>query len=347
MAQSPSSRAKHAATLTGQPPQPRGNGGRAQHAATITGQSPSQPPHGARAKQGAVARNPALAHVGTPRIFPGQVLGAQQLVGQVLHTADGQAFRITGLEVLLPPTHATYVMKKPYGTLPDATVFARRNPSLLLRRGASPAPPWPWNRPQPAPTTFIGPASPKYMPPPFDHKRYIGDPVDNIDKQWNGMGDMLESHALTHASKNKINNAFFRGTRRLNGLAGRQVLSAPRVASGAARVARTLTSSRLARFSSRFGGKIGAAGMALTGGKIFYEITTDNWDAHTVVDGGMLMVTATGLLVTAGAVAAGATAPVWVPIAGAVILIYGIADYAFDVGGKIDGAVGRKSKMWK
>lgn len=44
----------------------------------------------------------------------------------------------------------------------------------------------------------------------------------------------------------------------------------------------------------------------------------------------MLAVTVVGIGVT---ILARGTAPVWVPIAGAVIMIYGVADYFFDVGG--------------
>jgi hypothetical protein len=50
------------------------------------------------------------------------------------------------------------------------------------------------------------------------------------------------------------------------------------------------------------------------------------------------------------AVAAGVSAPVWVPVAGAVIMVYGVADYMFDVNGKIDQAIGRDSEykqVWR
>jgi hypothetical protein len=124
------------------------------------------------------------------------------------------------------------------------------------------------------------------------------------------------------------------------------------VASGAAAVARTVTSSRVARFGTKVGGKVAGVGAVLSGGKIIYEGVTGTYNAHTFVDGGMLAVTLTGIGVTAlaVAVAAGVSAPVWVPVAGAVIMIYGIADYAFDVNGQLDQAVGRDSEykqVWR
>jgi len=143
-----------------------------------------------------------------------------------------------------------------------------------------------------------------------------------------------------YASKQKIHNSFYRGTQRFNRVAGRKVLAPSKVASSAATVARSVTNARVARFGSKFGSKIGAAGSVLSIGQILYEGASGTYDAHTFVDGGMLAVTITGLLVTAGA-----SAPVWVPIAGAVILVYGVLDYAFDLGGDLDKAVGRDSQL--
>ena len=40
----------------------------------------------------------------------------------------------------------------------------------------------------------------------------------------------------------------------------------------------------------------------------------------------------------------------WVPVAGAVVLVYGLLDYGFDVGSSVDAAVGRDSRlksMWQ
>lgn len=338
-APSSSSRAKHAASLSGQPPQARSTSARAQHGTAHSGQ-PTGPVASTRAKAVATGRNPALTTLGQKRVVPTKVLGAKDLVGQSIQTTDGRSYRITRLEVMLPETDQCYAMMKCYGAAADATRVDRRPGAMLYKdhpRNQTPA--WP--------RAVIKPAEPKYAPGPFDHKTYIGDPVDVAGKHWNGVGAILEGHALTHASKNKINNSFYRGTQRFNRIAGRRVVAPARVASGAATVARSITSSRLARFSGRFGGKIGGVGAALSGGKIIYEVSTDNWNAHTFIDSGMLAVTLYGMGVTAVAVAAGATAPVWVPIAGAVIMVYGILDYAFDVNGKIDQAIGRESKKKK
>ena len=61
----------------------------------------------------------------------------------------------------------------------------------------------------------------------------------------------------------------------------------------------------------------------------------------------MLAVTITGTIVP---LFAAGTAPAWVPVAGTVILVYGLLDYAFDVGSSVDAAVGRDSRlkgMWQ
>lgn len=80
-------------------------------------------------------------------------------------------------------------------------------------------------------------------------------------------------------------------------------------------------------------GKIAKVGPYLSAGTIGYELTTDNWNAHTVVDGTLLVV---------GIVATSVGAPV--VIVG--IAIYGILDYAFDISEGIDKHFGRKSDFW-
>jgi hypothetical protein len=337
-------RAKAHQVISGRPAAPQANGTRAKAHQVISGHAPQQRPNGTRAKAAAVTRNPLFEHLGKPRTTPHRVLGAKDLLGQVLETADGRRFRVTAVDVLLPDTAETYAATRCYGALPDATAVARRPDLRALR--PQPRQPLPWQQSQAAPTAYIRPQGLPYAPPPFDHKTYIGDPIDQTGKHWNGVGSLLEGHGLMYASKQKIHNSFYRGTQRLNRVTGRKVLAPSKVASSTARVVRNVTNARLARFGSKFGCKIAGVGSALTFGKIVYEGTTGTWDAHTFVDGGMLAVTITGLLVTAGAVAAGATAPVWVPIAGAVILVYGVLDYAFDLGGGLDKAIGRNSGLW-
>ncbi|GAA0873417.1 hypothetical protein GCM10009117_25640 [Gangjinia marincola] len=81
------------------------------------------------------------------------------------------------------------------------------------------------------------------------------------------------------------------------------------------------------------GSKIAKVGPYLTAGTIGYEVLTDTWDAHTVVDGTLLVV---------GIAAASVGAPV--VIVG--IAIYGILDYAFDISEGIDETFGRNSGFW-
>ena len=79
---------------------------------------------------------------------------------------------------------------------------------------------------------------------------------------------------------------------------------------------------------------LGPVGNILTGGVIIDEIfISKDWDAHTVVDGALLVV---------GIIAAGAGAPV--VLAG--IAIYGIVDYFFGVGEGLDNLVGKDSGLW-
>ncbi|MCF6349480.1 MAG: hypothetical protein L3J23_00415 [Flavobacteriaceae bacterium] len=79
---------------------------------------------------------------------------------------------------------------------------------------------------------------------------------------------------------------------------------------------------------------LGPVGNILSGGTIGYEVISGTWDAHTVVDGGALLVV--------GAVALGFGAPVLV----VGVAIYGILDYAFDISGAIDANFGRDSGFW-
>ncbi|MBI9056324.1 MAG: hypothetical protein JEZ01_01005 [Labilibaculum sp.] len=71
----------------------------------------------------------------------------------------------------------------------------------------------------------------------------------------------------------------------------------------------------------------------LSAGTIGYEVLTDTWDAHTIVNGCILVV---------GIIAVSATsAPIVIGIA-----IYGLLDLVFDVGDGIDDLMGRDSGFW-
>ncbi|MFA0961215.1 hypothetical protein AB9P05_05385 [Roseivirga sp. BDSF3-8] len=68
-------------------------------------------------------------------------------------------------------------------------------------------------------------------------------------------------------------------------------------------------------------------------GVITYEVGTDTWDAHTIVNGALLVTAGIATVFAAPAVLTG-------------IAVYGIADYVFDVSGMIDANVGRNSGLW-
>ena len=89
-----------------------------------------------------------------------------------------------------------------------------------------------------------------------------------------------------------------------------------------------------ARSGSKIAKRFGPWGLGLSGGMVVYEVGTDTWDAHTFVDGALIIV-GVGLLIFGG----------WA-VAGTVVAAYGVADYLFDLGGMWDSGVGRESGIW-
>lgn len=85
---------------------------------------------------------------------------------------------------------------------------------------------------------------------------------------------------------------------------------------------------------------LGVIGTALTAGVTAYEIGTDTWDSHTIINGTLLVGTAVATFVTAPAVVAAA------PFILSAIAVYGVADYMFDINDKVDANFGRKSTFW-
>ncbi|AUS07034.1 hypothetical protein [Pseudotamlana carrageenivorans] len=81
-------------------------------------------------------------------------------------------------------------------------------------------------------------------------------------------------------------------------------------------------------------GKIAKVGPYLSAGTIGYELITDSWDAHTAVDGTLLVVGVVATLV-GGA-----------PLIVVGIAIYGILDYAFCISEGLDREFGRNSDIW-
>jgi RHS repeat-associated protein len=84
--------------------------------------------------------------------------------------------------------------------------------------------------------------------------------------------------------------------------------------------------------------RLGPIGNMTAAGNIIYEVSTDQWDAHTVIEG--------TLVVGAAAVVSVAAAPIAVAVAVGV-LTYGALDYFFDIGGKVDATVGRNGSLWR
>ncbi|PWN63545.1 hypothetical protein C1631_021425 [Chryseobacterium phosphatilyticum] len=86
--------------------------------------------------------------------------------------------------------------------------------------------------------------------------------------------------------------------------------------------------------------RLGYVGTGLTAGVTLYEFGTDTWDAHSIINLGLLGATAVATFVTAPAIVAAAPAI----LAG--IAIYGVADYMFGIGDQLDESIGRKSTIW-
>ena len=95
---------------------------------------------------------------------------------------------------------------------------------------------------------------------------------------------------------------------------------------------------KIVRKGSKLLKKMGPLGNALSAGTIAYEIGTDTWDAHTVVDGGMLVAG------TAATVFLASNPVGWAILGG--IAIYGVIDFAFGTNDIIDEKIGRNSGLW-
>jgi hypothetical protein len=80
--------------------------------------------------------------------------------------------------------------------------------------------------------------------------------------------------------------------------------------------------------------KLSPLGTALGVGVIGYEVGTDTWDAHTIVNGSLMVGAGVATFFAAPAVLTG-------------IAIYGVGDYFLDFGGVIDNNLGRNSAVWK
>ncbi|MFP4504429.1 MAG: hypothetical protein ACLFOZ_06935, partial [Cyclobacteriaceae bacterium] len=86
--------------------------------------------------------------------------------------------------------------------------------------------------------------------------------------------------------------------------------------------------------TGKLASKLGPLGTALTVDVMTYEVGTDTWDAHTIVNGTLI-------------VGAGVATFFAAPVVLTGIAAYGIGDYFFDFSGSIDAAVGRNSDLWK
>ncbi|MDP2723266.1 MAG: hypothetical protein Q8O72_10955 [Bacteroidales bacterium] len=80
--------------------------------------------------------------------------------------------------------------------------------------------------------------------------------------------------------------------------------------------------------------KLGPVGTVLGVGVISYEVGTNTWDAHTIVNGTLM-------------VGAGVAAVFVAPVVLTGIAVYGVGDYFFGFGDIIDNNIGRNSGVWE
>lgn len=80
--------------------------------------------------------------------------------------------------------------------------------------------------------------------------------------------------------------------------------------------------------------KLGTVGAVLQVGVIYYEASNDKWNAHTYVNGTLLVGAGVATFFAAPAVLTG-------------IAVYGVGDYFFDFGRTIDKTIGRDSQIWE
>lgn len=375
-----SSRAKAAAVVTGAPPTTRSHSSRASAGVALNGTIPQPSAQGSRATQ-ARAHNSTSAtrNLGASRTIAQHNHEIGKLVGQLIHLPDGRAVRILGLDVILPETEHNYSSARSYGCAADATAVARLRPIVRTRPSNVLTPldkpshavaadattvagrrlpnsplqhrsPLPQQRPSLAvvadATAIARPFDPRdihpLLPPPLQtRQQQAAAKFGGIEKHYNGPGALLEGYGLINKSITPVNNSAFQMAQRINRLAGKKIIIPSHLASRSAALVRAVAPGRAVALTSKFGKVAGPLGMGLTLMNIGIEVETGAWDAHTVVNGVLLVVTAAGLVL-----AGTAAAPV-LAVAGAVIAVYGILDYSFDIGQTyIDPAIGRKSHLW-
>lgn len=286
-----------------------------------------------------VGRNPAFEHMGKTRSLLNRVVGAQELVGQVLCLPGGQNIRVLGLDVIIPDNEHTYAGAVSYGCAADSDFMNRRlrtagrfNHVALADATAVARPHNPHN---------LRPRPPQPFQPPLSRQQAAAQRFGSMEKNWNGTGSLLEGYGLINKSITPVNNSAFQVAQRVNRIAGRKVIVPSHLASRAAGAVRAVAPASLAQMVGKISKAAGPAGQLLTLANIAIEIKNGDVDAHTYVNGAMLLVSVAGL-----AFASTAAAPILVA-AGTVIAIYGVADFAFDIGeGIIDPAIGKKSGLW-
>ena len=310
----------------------------------ISGHAPQQQPNGTRAKAAQVGRNPTFEHLGKTRNILRRVPGAKELIGQVIQLPDGRAIRVMGLDILVSANEHTYAGAVSYGCAADATFVNRRlKPVGKLSRVPSLAERL--SRPTHAPTAIPADATavarpydlrdirPQPPAPVLTRQQQAAQRVGAIEKNWNGVGSMLEGYGLVNKSITPVNNSAFRTAQRINRLVGKKVIVPSHLASRAAATVRAVAPARAASFVGKIGKVAGPVGLFLTAANIAVEINSlekgQSLKAHTYVNGAMLLVSGAGLLL-----AGTAAAPVFV-VAGAVIAVYGILDFTFDIGEKV------------
>jgi hypothetical protein len=157
----------------------------------------------------------------------------------------------------------------------------------------------------------------------LDDNSFWGIPFTFTDKQYGGITNSLG--ILTDAYINKIPNsvkrkAVYSLSKIINKKPGQIYQGFKRLAKNTSKMVSSTKGT--------------AIGVLLSSGVAVYEFKTDTWDAHTILNVGLVAGTIVATIGGAPLVLTG-------------IAVYGVLDYAFDIGGKIDKAVGRDSELMK
>ena len=159
-----------------------------------------------------------------------------------------------------------------------------------------------------------------FVMPNVQESGFFGDILTGTDKHFNGsLGTIGVAVQGYRNIPNDIKRAYAYKLSKMTGIKSGQIFQGAK---------------GFANSTGKLVSRLGPVGTALGIGVIGYEVGTDTWDAHTIVNGSLMIGAGAATLFAAPAVLTG-------------IAIYGVGDYFFDFGGIIDRNAGRNSGVWR